>query len=82
LFSENCAWRECISNIKYMPSEIIFLLKVLYTEAAVIMILAIYLSQVIPQQYGVTKHPLFPLEGIIKMLNPNLHEKLFSEDDK
>jgi hypothetical protein len=71
-----------MGNIKYIPNEIFFLLKVLYVEAVIIMILAIYLSQVISQQYGVTKHPLFPLEGIIKMLNPNLHEKMFSDDDK
>ena len=28
------------------------------------------------------KHPLFPLEGIIKAINPKWHRAIFNDDDK
>jgi len=46
------------------------------------MVLAMYLNQIVPQEYGVPKHPLFFLEGIIETINPKWHREMFADDDR
>jgi len=82
LLSEACSWYQCISNWRYVPDEIHEELKALYTTAVVYMILALYLNQIVPQEFGVAKHPLFFLEGTIKRLNPQWHKEIFHDDDR
>jgi len=54
----------------------------LYASSVVYLLLALYLNQVVPQTYGVPKHPLFPIEGLIKRINPKLHARMFIDDDR
>lgn len=54
----------------------------LYVTAFVYMVLALYLNQIVPQQFGVAKHPLFFLEGIIERVNPKWHKEIFNDDDR
>lgn len=68
--------------MKYIPDEIHEEITALYVTAVFYMILAIYLNQIVPQQYGVPKHPLFFLENIIKKINPKWHRDIFNDDDK
>ena len=42
--------------------------------------LAIYLQQVLPQDYGVPKHPLFFLSRHLKAISPRLHSHIFDEN--
>ena len=44
------------------------------------MVMALYLNQVWPQKYGVPKHPLFFLEGIIKQYFPEKHSVIFLDE--
>ena len=43
-FSEACAWKTCMSSIRYMPEEIFILLKILYAHAFIYFTLAVYLN--------------------------------------
>lgn len=82
MLAEACSWSQCMSNLRYVPNEIHEELIALYVTAVVYMILALYLNEVVPQQFGVARHPLFFLEGIIKKLNPKMHREMFPDDDK
>jgi len=44
------------------------------------MILALYLTEVVPQTYGIHKHPLFFMEGFIKRNFCFIHSKIFSDE--
>ena len=48
----------------------------------VYLIIAMYLNQVIPQDYGVPKHPLYFLDHYIKSLSPSLHFKIFGDESE
>ena len=58
------------------------MIKVLYFDAAVILVLAIYLNEVVPQQYGVPKHPLFFLESFIVRNFPKLHATIYGDESE
>lgn len=62
IFADQCAWDKCIHSYDNVPGEVFRCIRSLYIAAFVIMVLAIYLNQVIPQQYGIPKHPLFIIE--------------------
>jgi len=48
VLSEACSWHQCISQMKYIPDEIIEEIQALYISAVVYMILALYLNQIVP----------------------------------
>lgn len=52
----------------------------LYVHAVIYLLAALYLNEVIPQTYGVPRHPLFPLEGLIKRISPDLYKRIFGDD--
>ena len=54
-----CTYTVCVSQFKHLDSEASLSIGLLYVEAVVFLLLALYLQQVIPQTYGVRKHPLF-----------------------
>jgi ABC-type glutathione transport system ATPase component len=54
----------------------------LYVDSFLYLILAIYLNEVVPQTYGVPKHPLFFLENTIKTLSSSLHGMIFVDEGK
>jgi len=62
ILSDNCAWRECVISIFNVNNEIKECLLSLYLNSIVYMILAMYFDNVIPQTYGIPKHPLFFVE--------------------
>lgn len=68
--------------MKYVTEEIHTCIRAMYISSAVYMILALYLNQVVPQEYGVPSHPLFFMEGIIRYINPKWHKDIFYDDDK
>lgn len=57
-----CAYGSCFKSIFTLPDEMNRCLIVLYVQIVVYLILALYLYQVVPQTYGVHKHPLFFLK--------------------
>ena len=49
-------------------------------DSAAYLIAAIYLSQVVPQEFGVAKHPLFLFDSMIRQYSPALHKRVFGDD--
>jgi len=64
-----------------MPPEIFELIGFLYIDAVIYFILALYLNEVVPQQFGVPKHPLFIIEPFIKRNFVSLHERIFGDEE-
>jgi len=79
ILSDACAWNTCIGNFDFINDEALGCLKALYFNAVFYMVLALYLNEIVPQTYGVPKHPLFFMEGFIKRNFPKQHSKLFSD---
>jgi len=74
-----CGVLKCLSNFNDMwdiaGGQILVLTIMLFLEAIFLLLLAVYLEQVIPKQYGVPKHPLFPLKylwGLFKKKKPSI----------
>lgn len=61
----SCSNDSCINNITHLTSEMKFCFAVLYLGALVFLIIALYMEQVWPQDYGVAKHPLFFLKACL-----------------
>jgi len=57
-----CGYESCISDISNMDSELKLCLIFLFITPWIYMILGMYFYEVLPQQYGVRKHPLFFLK--------------------
>mmetsp|Transcript_15183 Transcript_15183/g.23446 ORF Transcript_15183/g.23446 Transcript_15183/m.23446 type:complete len:88 (-) Transcript_15183:1090-1353(-) len=64
-----------------MPEDLYTSFKTLYLNAILYFLLALYCDQVVPQQYGIPKHPLFLFEELIKRVSPDLHRMIFGNDD-
>jgi len=43
--------------------------------------LAIYSNEIVPQQYGVPKHPLFFMERFIQKNFPTYHPLIFDDEE-
>lgn len=76
--SDNCAWRECTLSFNYADSETLKCLKCLYISSFTFFLLAIYFEEVIPQKYGIAKHPCFFLEQTFKKYFPWLYQQVFT----
>ena len=79
--SHLCAWDSCIEYLEDAPSEVIEVTKCLYYNAVFYLIIALYLNEVVPQTYGIPKHPLFFMEGFIKTYAPSLYKQIFGDED-
>jgi len=90
----NCGYGSCISSLndENITDELKTCLVVLYVSAFIYIFLGIYLYEVLPQKFGVRKHPLFCIKGLCKnkkkvrttSLDNNLHETIpiASADDE
>lgn len=77
-----CGFDGCFTRFEDLTDEMWGCIAMIYVDSVWIMIVALYLQQVIPQQYGVPKHPLFFCENLIKILSPKLHGALFVDESK
>lgn len=75
-----CAWNRCLGRLDEMPAEIFELIKMLYISAFFYLLLALYLNEVVPQTYGVPKHPLFLIESYIMKISPSAHKLIFGDE--
>jgi hypothetical protein len=80
MLSDNCAWRDCTISFEYADAEIITCLKCLWMNSVVYMILALYCEEVMPQQFGIPKHPLFFIEPQVKRYLPFLYPLIFTDE--
>lgn len=60
LMSHKCSYRNgCYEDFNQITDELEDMIKAIYFDAFIYMVLAIYLYQIVPQSYGVAKHPCF-----------------------
>jgi hypothetical protein len=57
-----CGYETCISSFSDMPEELVYCLWVLFLTGFIYIFVGIYLYEVIPQQFGVRKHPFFCIQ--------------------
>jgi hypothetical protein len=69
----DCAYIGCTRSMFKMKDEAYYCVIAIYLEAVIYLVLALYLYQVIPQTYGVPKHPLYFLKKYV-----NKKSKLYS----
>jgi len=53
--STKCGYEHCLNSFSEMGTEMIWCMVTLYLFAAIYLVLALYLYQVVPQTYGVPK---------------------------
>lgn len=71
-----CGWDSCIGDLGNLDEELIQCIVMLFVMPIVYIFLGIYLYEVIPQQFGVRKHPLFFLKsGKSSKLKKKIKEK-------
>ena len=80
IMSDLCTWARCVSSWSEYPDEVFACLKALYYDAFYLMIIAMYLNQVMPQKYGVPKHPLFFLEKFIKRNFSSIYPYIYIDE--
>lgn len=59
-----CGYEKCIGSFGEMPDELVTCLWVLFLTGFIYIFIGIYLYEVIPQQFGVRKHPFFCLKRL------------------
>ena len=59
-----CGYEKCIGSFSEMPDELVTCLWVLFLTGFIYIFIGIYLYEVIPQQFGVRKHPLFCIKRL------------------
>jgi len=74
-----CGYEKCISSFSEMPDELVTCLWVLFLTGFVYIFVGIYLYEVIPQQFGVRKHPLFCIQKALNFSKKK--NKLIAELD-
>jgi len=79
LIIDPCTWETCYGDYDLAPPEFREMERWLILNSIVYLILALYLNEVLPQTYGVPKHPLFMFESVCKHYLPNVHNYVFGD---
>lgn len=61
-----CGYSSCITSLSGLDSELKVCLIILFITPWIYIFLGIYFYEIIPQQFGVRKHPLFCIKRLIK----------------
>lgn len=59
----NCSDNACFTDISTITDEMKNCLIALYLGALILFLLGAYLLEVLPQEFGVRQHPLFPFRA-------------------
>lgn len=59
----SCGYSSCIKGLADAPTELVRCLIILFTSSVAYSALGVYFYEVIPQQYGIRKSPLFCLKN-------------------
>ena len=62
--TDRCSNFACLRHISQFNDEMWECLVFLYIDAIIYLCIGLYLDQVLPQEYGIPKHPLFFLQGL------------------
>jgi hypothetical protein len=77
---DSCIWETCLGDYNLVPDEVHEMQWHMFRNAVLYFVLALYLNEVIPQTYGVPKHPLFFVENLIRKYSPALHLWIFGDN--
>lgn len=75
-----CTWEKCYGNFNMAVAEFHEMNLILLGNAIFYGVVGLYLNEVVPQTYGVPKHPLFPVEGLIRLISTELHDYIFNKE--
>lgn len=59
LLLDPCTWDTCLGDFEMAPTEFHEMIFWMFFDSIAYLLISIYLNEVIPQEYGVSKHPLF-----------------------
>lgn len=79
ILSFNCGYYKCVESLDEMTYELIECCAVLYVVGAAFCIIGIYLNEIMPRTYGVSRHPLFCLRRSAVRSSPTELDVLTSE---
>lgn len=77
--TNKCGYESCISSLYGLDPELVTCLVLLFTTPWIYIALGMYFYEVIPQQFGVRKHPLFCIKNLCKRKKKAVRNK--SEDE-
>mmetsp|Transcript_5690 Transcript_5690/g.9778 ORF Transcript_5690/g.9778 Transcript_5690/m.9778 type:complete len:216 (+) Transcript_5690:1429-2076(+) len=80
ILANACGWRSCLIQDEEIPQEIHDCLQSMLINSVVILLLAVYLNEVVPQEFGIARHPLFFMEDLVKSQAPQLHKLVFGDE--
>lgn len=69
-----CGYGDCLESINKLPDELITCIVILYISSIVYLFLGIYLYEVLPQQFGVRKHPCFCVKSFMKKIKRSFYK--------
>lgn len=76
----SCSNAYCVTSFSQFNNEMNLCLIVLYVASVVFLVLGIYLDQVLPQEYGVRKHPLFFIKWFKNQVTDKSNDKKQTHD--
>jgi ABC-type multidrug transport system ATPase subunit len=59
ILSYNCGYYKCVESMSEMSDEFIKCMVLLYVTGFITLVLALYLNEILPREFGVPRHPLF-----------------------
>ncbi len=76
-----CGFERCISSLSDLDPELKNCIILLYISPWILIFLGIYFYEIIPQQYGVRKHPLFCVKSLLKRKRNYVKAKIDEKDE-
>ena len=59
ILSNNCGYYKCVESMSEVSSELAKCIIIMYVVGVVTLVLALYLNEIMPREFGVPRHPLF-----------------------
>lgn len=59
ILSNNCGFYKCVESLSEVSDELAKCIIIMYVTGAGTLILALYLNEIMPREFGVPRHPLF-----------------------
>lgn len=77
-----CSMDQCMTSVGSLTDEMITCIIVLYVSAAIFMIIGMYLFEVIPQEFGVSRPILFPINYCLDCIRSSNKYKKHKNDEE
>ena len=78
--ASSCSSLDCVASFSQFNNEMWSCLMILYGSAFVLLFIGIYLDEILPQEYGLAKHPLFFIKDLFKSRSSSIIGKSDTQD--